>query len=273
MRITIVGGGYVGLVTGACFAELGHTVSIVEINAEKVRIINSGRSPICEHGLDALLEKYSGNQLSAGTDYNQVAESDLSFICVGTPLAADGSVDLLMIIATCRSIGEALQGGIRPHTVVVKSTVPPGTTAELVMPTVIEHAGRKDIGFAMNPEFLREGQAVEDFLHPDRIVIGSRDESSGDAVTAAYQNLSAPVIRCGLTAAEMIKYASNALLATKISFANEVGNICKRLGIDVYEVMRGVGLDHRISPHFLDAGAGFGGSWLPERCRGPCLPC
>jgi len=264
MRITIVGGGYVGLVTGACFAELGHTVSIVEINAEKVRIINSGRSPICEHGLDALLEKYSGNQLSAGTDYNQVAESDLSFICVGTPLAADGSVDLLMIIATCRSIGEALQGGIRPHTVVVKSTVPPGTTAELVMPTVIEHAGRKDIGFAMNPEFLREGQAVEDFLHPDRIVIGSRDESSGDAVTAAYQNLSAPVIRCGLTAAEMIKYASNALLATKISFANEVGNICKRLGIDVYEVMRGVGLDHRISPHFLDAGAGFGGSCFPK---------
>ncbi len=116
----------------------------------------------------------------------------------------------------------------------------------------------------MNPEFLREGLAVEDFLHPDRIVIGSRDEYSGDSVAAAYQGISAPVVRCGLTAAEMIKYASNALLATKISFANEVGNVCKRLGIDVYEVMEGVGMDHRVSPHFLSAGAGFGGSCFPK---------
>ncbi|HQD27624.1 MAG TPA: nucleotide sugar dehydrogenase, partial [Methanoculleus thermophilus] len=154
--------------------------------------------------------------------------------------------------------------GKRPHTVVVKSTVPPGTTAGTVMPVVLEHAGRDDIGFAMNPEFLREGLAVEDFLHPDRIVIGSRDGRSGDAVAAAYQGISAPVVRCGLTAAEMIKYASNALLATKISFANEVGNVCKRLGIDVYEVMEGVGMDHRVSPHFLSAGAGFGGSCFPK---------
>ena len=146
----------------------------------------------------------------------------------------------------------------------MKSTVPLGTTAGTVMPVVLEHAGRDDIGFAMNPEFLREGLAVEDFLHPDRIVIGSRDGRSGDAVAAVYRGLSAPVVRCGLTAAEMIKCASNALLATKISFANEVGNVCKRLGIDVYEVMEGVGMDHRVSPHFLSAGAGFGGSCFPK---------
>jgi UDPglucose 6-dehydrogenase len=264
MRITVVGGGYVGLVTGACFAGLGHTVDIVEIDARKAAAINAGRAPIHERGLDALLERHAGTRLRAGTDYGPVAEADLSFVCVGTPPAADGSADLSMVAAASRSIGEALRGGNGSHTVVVKSTVPPGTTAGLVVPAVLEHAGRDEIGFAMNPEFLREGLAVEDFLHPDRIVIGSRDDGSGDSVAAAYQGLAAPVVRCGLTAAEMIKYASNALLATKISFANEVGNVCKCLGIDVYEVMEGVGMDHRVSPHFLNAGAGFGGSCFPK---------
>ncbi len=264
MRITVVGGGYVGLVTGACFAELGHTVDIVEIDAGKAATINAGRAPIHERGLDALLAKHAGVRLSAGTDYDPVARADLSFICVGTPPATDGSADLSMVAAASRSIGETLCYGKHPHTVVVKSTVPPGTTAGLVVPAVLDHAGRDDIGFAMNPEFLREGLAVEDFLHPDRIVIGSRDGRSGDAVAAVYRGLSAPVVRCGLTAAEMIKYASNALLATKISFSNEVGNVCKRLGIDVYEVMQGVGMDHRVSAHFLNAGAGFGGSCFPK---------
>jgi UDPglucose 6-dehydrogenase len=264
MRITVVGGGYVGLVTGACFAELGHTVNIVEIDAEKAAAINAGRAPIHERGLDALLERHAGKRLRAGTDYGPVADADISFVCVGTPPAADGSADLSMVAAASRSIGEALRAGKKSHTVVVKSTVPPGTTAGLVVPTVLERSGRDDVGFAMNPEFLREGRAVEDFLHPDRIVIGSRDDGSGDSVAAAYQGLSAPVVRCNLTAAEMIKYASNALLATKISFANEVGNVCKRLGIDVYEVMEGVGMDHRVSPHFLSAGAGFGGSCFPK---------
>jgi len=264
MRIAVVGGGYVGLVTGACFAELGHTVDIVEIDAGKAAAINAGRAPIHERGLDALLERHAGDRLSAGTGYDPVAAADLSFICVGTPPAADGSADLSMVAAASRSIGEALRDGKRPHVVVVKSTVPPGTTENLVAPAVLEHAGRADVGVAVNPEFLREGRAVEDFLHPDRIVIGSRDGRSGDAVAAAYRGLAAPILRCGLAAAEMIKYASNALLATKISFANEVGNVCKRLGIDVYEVMRGVGMDYRVSPHFLDAGAGFGGSCFPK---------
>lgn len=264
MRITVVGGGYVGLVTGACFAELGHTVNIVEIDAEKAAAINAGRAPIHEQGLDALLEQHAGKRLRAGTDYGPVADADISFVCVGTPPAADGSADLSMVAAASRSIGEALRAGKKSHTVVVKSTVPPGTTAGLVVPTVLERSGRDDVGFAMNPEFLREGRAVEDFLHPDRIVIGSRDDRSADMVAAVYRGLSAPVVRCNLTAAEMIKYASNALLATKISFANEVGNVCKRLGIDVYEVMEGVGMDHRVSPHFLSAGAGFGGSCFPK---------
>ncbi|WP_342771217.1 MULTISPECIES: UDP-glucose/GDP-mannose dehydrogenase family protein [unclassified Methanoculleus] len=264
MRIAVVGGGYVGLVTGACFAELGHTVDIVEIDAGKAAAINAGRAPIHERGLDALLAKHAGVRLRAGTDYGPVALSDLAFICVGTPPAADGSADLSMVAAASRSIGEALREGKGAHTVVVKSTVPPGTTENLVAPTVGNHSHRADTGFAMNPEFLREGRAVEDFLHPDRIVIGSRDGRSGDTVAAAYTGVSAPVVRCGLTAAEMIKYASNALLATKISFANEVGNVCKRLGIDVYEVMRGVGMDHRVSAHFLSAGAGFGGSCFPK---------
>jgi UDPglucose 6-dehydrogenase len=264
MRITVVGGGYVGLVTGACFAELGHTVDIVEIDAGKAAAINAGRAPIHERGLDALLERHAGERLSAGTDYGPVSRADLSFVCVGTPPAADGSADLSMVAAASRSIGEALCDGKDSHTVVVKSTVPPGTTAGLVVPAVLERSGRDDIGFAMNPEFLREGRAVEDFLHPDRIVIGSRDDRSGDMVAAVYRGLSAPVVRCGLTPAEMIKYASNALLATKISFSNEVGNVCKSLGIDVYEVMEGVGMDRRVSPHFLSAGAGFGGSCFPK---------
>jgi len=264
MRIAIIGGGYVGLVTGACFAKFGHIINIVEIDAKKAATINAGESPIHEQGLDALLERHAGERLSAGTDYSPVAEADLSFICVGTPPAADGSADLSMVAAAGRSIGEALRDGECTHTVVVKSTVPPGTTAGLVVPMVLECSGRDDIGFAMNPEFLREGRAVEDFLYPDRIVIGSRDDRSGDMVAAVYRGLSAPMVRCGLTPAEMIKYASNALLATKISFANEVGNVCKCLGIDVYEVMEGVGMDHRVSAHFLSAGVGFGGSCFPK---------
>jgi len=247
-RISIVGGGYVGLVTGACFVELGHSVDIVEIDGRKAAAIDAGRAPIHERGLDALLERHAGARLSAGTDYDRVAEADLSFVRVGTPPAADGSADLSMVAAASRSIGEALCGGEGAHTVVVKSTVSPGTTENLVVPTVGKYSRRIEIGFAMNPEFLRERLAVEDFLHPDRIVIGSRDGRSGGAVAAA----------------EMIKYASNDLLATKISFANEVGNVCKRLGIDVYEVMEGVGMDHRVSPHFLAAGAGFGGSCFPK---------
>lgn len=266
MRLCIVGGGYVGLVTAACFSEIGHEVELVDIDQKKVDAINSGIPPIYEPGLEELLKKHIHQNLTASTDYSIISRSDCIFICVGTPPAPDGSADLRYTRSAAHSIGNALQGGSRSHTVVVKSTVPPGTTSTVVGPAVLEAAGRCDgsITFAMNPEFLREGRAVEDFFHPDRIVIGCSDDCAGRRVAALYDRIDAPVVMTGLEAAEMIKYVSNAFLATKISFSNEIGNICKRLGIDVYEVMRGVGLDTRISPHFLNAGAGFGGSCFPK---------
>jgi len=266
MKISVVGGGYVGLVSAACFAELGHSVEIVEIDERKVRLINSGRPPIYERGLEDLLARNIGRRLAATPIYEGVAESDLTIICVGTPPLPDGNADLAVVTSAAESIGSSLRRRSARHVVVVKSTVPPGTTERLVAPAVMRSSGLgpEDVGFVMNPEFLREGVAIEDFMKPDRIVIGASDPMAGDLVESVYERLNAPVVRTGLAAAEMIKYASNALLATKISFSNEVGNICKKIGVDVYEVMRGVGMDHRISPHFLDAGAGFGGSCFPK---------
>lgn len=254
------------MVSAACFAELGHIVEVVEIDETKVRLINSGNPPIYEKGLEDLLARNIGKRLVATPLYDGVAESDLSFICVGTPPLPDGNANLSVVSSAAGSIGASLRRPGSRHVVVVKSTVPPGTTEQLVVPMVMKSSGRgpDEVGFVMNPEFLREGVAIEDFMKPDRIVIGATDGWAGDLVESVYEKLNAPVVRTGLAAAEMIKYASNALLATKISFSNEVGNICKKIGVDVYEVMRGVGMDHRISPHFLDAGAGFGGSCFPK---------
>lgn len=266
MRISVIGGGYVGLVSSICFAELGHLVSLVEIDPEKVESINLGKPLIYENGLEQLLSIHAGRNLHARQNYDAIPASDLSFICVGTPPRDDGYADLSMISSACRSLGQSLKDNDDYHVVVVKSTVPPGTTEDLVMPSILEYSGREPdkIGFAMNPEFLREGLAVQDFMNPDRIVIGSNEKRPGDLVESVYHGLAAPIIRTGLKSAEMIKYASNAFLATKISFSNEIGNVCKRLGIDVYEVMKGVGLDHRINPYFLNAGLGFGGSCIPK---------
>jgi UDPglucose 6-dehydrogenase len=266
MRISVVGGGYVGLVSAACFAQLGHCVDVIEIDEEKAEAINEGRSPIYEKGLEELLSRHVGVSLCARAGYDRVSDTDISFICVGTPPGPGGGADLSMVEKAGRSLGESLQERRGYHVVVVKSTVPPGTTENLVMPTVMKDSGGTvdRIGFAMNPEFLREGLAVQDFMNPDRIVVGSSDPRAAEVVESVYSGINAPKMRVGISAAEMIKYASNALLATKISFSNEVGNICKKLGIDVYEVMRGVGMDHRISPHFLNAGAGFGGSCFPK---------
>jgi UDPglucose 6-dehydrogenase len=266
MKISVVGGGYVGLVSSACLAELGHFVEIIEICEDKVRFINSGIPPIYEEGLKELLLMHAGGRLHATTDYTNIADSDISLICVGTPPRSDGGADLSMVTSASKAIGEALKNCEGYRVVAVKSTVPPGTTEKIVVPTVLKHSGKspQEIGFVMNPEFLREGLAVKDFMNPDRIVIGSFDKRAGDLFELLYDGLEAPRVRTGLTAAEMIKYTSNAFLATKISFSNEIGNICKRLGIDVYEVMKGVGLDHRINPYFLNAGAGFGGSCFPK---------
>jgi UDPglucose 6-dehydrogenase len=266
MKITIIGGGYVGLVTGACFADTGHDVTIIDVDPAKVGMINEKRAPIFEPGLENILIRAIGKNLRASISYDSVSISDLTFICVGTPPNDDGSANLSYIESASRSIGTALQKSTGFHVVVVKSTVPPGTTETVVRPAVLTAAHKTvdEIGFAMNPEFLREGRAIEDFSNPDRIVIGCGQSRAGDRVAEVYRTFSAPLVRTGLAAAEMIKYTSNAFLATKISFSNEIGNICKELGIDVYEVMNGVGLDQRIGPKFLDAGAGFGGSCFPK---------
>ena len=266
MKIVVVGGGYVGLVSGICFSELGHDVTLVEIDPAKVRAIREGKPPIYEAGLAELLQKHANKNLHVSQGYESVSSSEIVFIAVGTPSQPDGSANLSYIEAASISVGKSLKNNPSYCVVVVKSTVPPGTTDKIVKPAVIIASGKteKEIGFAMNPEFLREGRAVEDFLHPDRIVIGSSDSRSGNRIGQVYQGLTAPIIRTGITSAEMIKYASNAFLATKISFSNEIGNICKNLGIDVYEVMKGVGLDTRIGPLFLNAGAGFGGSCFPK---------
>lgn len=271
IRISVVGGGYVGLVSAVCFSELGHTVYLIEIDREKVKSINQGRPLIYEKGLKEMLSAHIGRNMWVNSSYDSVPDSEIALICVGTPPGSDGGADLSMIASAAKSIGTALQDSSEYHIVAVKSTVPPGTTENLVKPVVLKHSGKdategdhRKIGFVMNPEFLREGLAVQDFMNPDRIVVGSSDQKAGDIFQKVYSGLEAPLVRTSLSAAEMIKYTSNAFLATKISFSNEIGNICKRLGIDVYDVMKGVGLDHRINPYFLNAGAGFGGSCFPK---------
>lgn len=266
MKISIVGGGYVGLVTGTCFAQLGHDVTVIDLNTEKVRAINNGQPPLHEIGLEDLLKQNAGKKLHASTSFATIASADIIFISVGTPPKPNGSADLSSIKMASYSIGNALINNSSYCCVVVKSTVPPGTTEKIVRPEILKISGKSEneVGFVMNPEFLREGRAVEDFMHPDRIVIGTNDLRARKHVAKVYQGIFAPVLHTSISAAEMIKYTSNAFLATKISFSNEIGNICKNLGIDVYEVMKGVGYDHRIGQLFLNAGVGFGGSCFPK---------
>jgi len=264
MRIAIIGSGYVGLVTGIGFAELGHEIVFIDIDERKVNIINSRKPPIFEKGLEELMEK-NKMKFHATTDYNAVSESEVIFICVGTPPAEDGSMDLSFVKEASKMIGKNL--GDSYPVVVVKSTVLPGTTEEIVKPIIEEVSGKRafeDFGLAMNPEFLREGNAVYDFFNPDRIVIGAKDPKTKSFLEELYRPFNCPKLVTDIKTAEMIKYASNAFLATKISFANEIGNICKKLGIDIYEVFEGVGLDHRINPAFFRAGIGFGGSCFPK---------
>jgi len=267
MRISIVGSGYVGLVTGIGFAELGNEVIFVDIDKTKIESINSLKPPIYEAGLEELMEKNSGKFYATDDYLEAIANSEITFICVGTPSRDDGSIDLRYIESASKEIGKALANKDDFHVVVVKSTVIPGTTEGVVKPIIEEKSGKRafeDFGLAMNPEFLREGNAVEDFFNPDRIVVGVEDDRTRSILEELYSSFSCPKMFTDIKTAEMIKYTANAFLATKISFANEIGNICKRLGIDVYEVFKGVGLDHRINPAFFRAGIGFGGSCFPK---------
>jgi len=266
MHIGVIGAGYVGLVTGACLADTGNKVTLVDVDREKVDCINRGIPPIHEEGLEELLRR-NQHRITASTSYHDLNEAGVLFICVGTPSAPDGSINLRYVEEAAGTIAGRL--GDSWKLIVVKSTVIPGTTEEMVRPQLEKTGNRAgaDFGLAMNPEFLREGKAVSDFQRPDRIVIGITDQRSEQLLRHLYAHYDAPLLVTTPTAAEMIKYASNALLATKISYANEIGNYCKQLGVDVYDVMAGVGMDHRISPHFLNAGAGFGGSCFPKDVR------
>jgi UDPglucose 6-dehydrogenase len=268
MKVSIIGSGYVGSVSAACFAELGHEVICIDIDEEKVRQINAGIPPIWEEGLGELMSKYAEKSLIATSDYDYaVQNTDVSFICVGTPSDEDGSIDLGIVKAASASLGRAIGKKDHYHVVVVKSTVVPETTEKVVLPLIEEYSGKtagRDFGIAMNPEFLREGKAVYDFMHPDKIVVGAIDKRSGFVVSELYRELDCEVTHTNPRTAEMIKYVNNSFLATKISFANEVGNICKLLDIDTYEVMDAVGTDFRIERNFLNCGAGFGGSCFPK---------
>src|SRR3954469_8469397 len=250
--IGVIGVGWVGLVTGACFAELGHQVYCRDILQEKVDALNRGDVPIWEPGLTELVER-NRERLHFTTDMGEVlANAQLLFCCVDTPPTYSGDADLSRV----ERVVEELQGST-DHAIVMKSTVPVGTGRAI-------KRRRDDIGYVSNPEFLKEGSAVRDFLKPDRVVVGSEDGSKefGDRVAALYEPLDAPVIRTDVASAEMIKLASNAFLATKISFINKIANVSEELGADVAEVARGMGLDQRIGPQFLQAGIGYGGSCL-----------
>lgn len=282
MRVSIIGTGYVGLVSGACLSDVGHDVTCVDVDLAKVDAINAGRAPIHELGLPELLARTVGRSLRATTDLpGAVRASDVTFIAVGTP-AAEGRIDLQYVTRAAEQIGAALRAKRGRHTVVVKSTVIPGTTDGPVRARVEAGSGLRagvDFGLGMNPEFLTEGQAIDDFMRPDRIVLGGIDEPTRDLLAELYAPFAgAPRIRTNNKTAEMIKYASNAALATMISFANEFGRLCSTLGdVDVTDVMRGVHASAYFTTRrpdgatvkapitsFLEAGCGFGGSCLPK---------
>jgi len=282
MRVSVIGTGYVGLVSGVCLAEKGHDVICVDSDQRKVDSIREGIPPIFERGLEPLLRKHIGGKLQASTDLRQaVLDSELSLIAVGTPFSGS-EIDLRFIKEVSRQIGEALRAKTSYHVVVVKSTVVPGTTNTVVLPILEEASGKRagaDFGLGMNPEFLTEGEAVDDFMHPDRIVLGGIDERTICTLEGLYAGFgSVDKLRTNCKTAEMIKYASNALLATMISFSNEIANLCSTLGgIDSVDVMRGVHLSNYLSLtlpdgtrkgpailSFLAAGCGFGGSCLPK---------
>jgi len=268
MRISVIGAGYVGLVTAAALASKGHNVIVVDIDEARVSMINQKKSPIFEEGLDDMLSNcVESNRLRATGDYEEILATDITLICVGTPSNPDGSMNLSYIKESAEDIGKILGAKSERHTVVVRSTVVPGTTKGIIIPALEQYSRKKahaDFDVAVNPEFLQEGKALHGFFNPDRIIIGEEERRAGDMVEKLYEGISAPVIRMGITTAEMIKFTSNAFLATKISFINDIGNICRRLGIDVYDVVKGVGVDYRIGEHFLSAGIGFGGSCLPK---------
>jgi UDPglucose 6-dehydrogenase len=276
-RVSVVGMGYVGLCTAVAFARRGYNVVASETDMEKISLINRGVPPFHEPEISEMLAKVlkSGHFKCTSNTKTAILNTEITFITVGTPSKPDGSIDLRYIKNSAKEIGSALSNKDSYHLVVVKSTVIPGTTENMVKPILEESSGKKcgvDFGLCANPEFLREGSALHDTFNPDRIIIGEHDKKSGDVLEALYREFYAEkmplVVRTTPINAELIKYASNAFLATKISFINTIANICERMpGADVTVVAKGVGLDRRIGPFFLNAGLGYGGSCFPKDLR------
>ena len=265
MNIAVVGTGYVGLVTGACFAEFGVNVTCVDVDAEKIARLEKGEIPIYEPGLDQIVSKnVQAGRLRFTTDTRAAVEQSLViFLAVGTPPKEDGSADLSFIESAARDVALHMNGY---KVVVTKSTVPVGT-GERLRRLIREHQQKFDFGIVSNPEFLREGAAIDDFMRPNRVVIGCRDEAAIAIMRDLYRPLyliETPVVITSLEAAELTKYASNAFLATKISFINEIANLCDRIGCDVHDVARAMGMDNRIGRYFLHPGPGYGGSCFPK---------
>src|SRR5918995_541272 len=268
MHIAVIGTGYVGLVTGACFAEFGVDVTCVDIDSEKIERLSAGVMPIYEPGLGQLVTKnVQSGRLRFTTDIKEAVEQALViFLAVGTPPLPDGSPDLSFVEAAARSVAEHMNGY---KVIVTKSTVPIGT-GEYLRKLLRDTNPRLNFGIVSNPEFLREGAAISDFMRPDRVVIGSRDEEAIAIMRDLYRPLyliEAPFVITSLEAAELTKYAANAFLATKISFINEIANMCDKIGCDVHDVARAIGMDKRIGSKFLHPGPGFGGSCFPKDTR------
>jgi len=255
--IGVFGAGWVGLVTGGCFAELGHDVIVRDVVPERVAALQAGRLPFHEPDLSEVLAR-NRERITYTLDADDLAATDVLFICVQTPPTYSGDADLSYVWSAL----DDLPGGERRQVLVMKSTVPVGTGEKVR--AALEARGLTNVGYVSNPEFLAEGHAVRDFLNPDRIVIGAFDDVDRAAVEALYAGIEAPVVRTDVASAEMIKLAANAFLMTRISFINEIANVCEAVGADVVEVAEGIGLDHRLGPHFLRAGIGYGGSCFPK---------
>jgi GDP-mannose 6-dehydrogenase len=274
VRLSVFGLGYVGCVSAACLANDGHQVIGVDVNTTKVEIVNAGKSPIIESGINELIGKVvQSGHLSATTDsIRAIQESELSLVCVGTPSNPNGSLHLKHVEHVCREIGTALKTKGQRHVVVIRSTMLPGTVQNTVIPVLEETSGKKavkDFGICINPEFLREGSSLKDYHSPPFTLIGADDEETARAVRELYEKINAPVFVASLKTAEMVKYVCNCFHALKVSFANEIGNICKALEIDSHEVMHVFCQDTKLnlSPYYLKPGFAFGGSCLPKDLR------
>ncbi|WP_106403239.1 UDP-glucose dehydrogenase family protein [Actinocorallia populi] len=260
-NVAVFGAGYIGLVTGACLADLGHRVVVRDIQPERIARLEAGEIPIYEPGLAELIAR-NRPRLTFTLDADEaVRDAQVAIIAVDTPPTASGDADLSRVWA----VVESLKDAAHLKALVVKSTVPVGTGARIRY--ALDEAGLEQVGYASNPEFTAEGRAVSDFLNPDRVVVGAWEEATADLVAELHEGVNGPVVRMDVESAEMVKLAANALLATKISFANEIANLCGEVGADVVDVMRAVGLDHRLGTHFLGAGIGYGGSCFPKDTR------